>query len=74
MEMVCETTMLIGIITSKCSVALFLLRFFIKQWQKWVLWFIMITLAIICLFTALVNWFQCSPVGKYRGSDKAGKR
>ena len=36
-EVVCESTMLIGMTTSKCSVALFLLRFSIKQWQRWVL-------------------------------------
>ena len=62
MEIIGETMYLVGLATSKATVATFLLRIVAKTWHKLVLYFIIISTAIVCFFCALFNYVQCSPV------------
>lgn len=65
MALISRTVTVLGIITSKSAIALFLLRIVAKKWQKWILWITIGTTAIICIITVFVSWFACQPISKY---------
>jgi hypothetical protein len=62
LEIIGETALIAAISASKSSVAVFLLRIAVKRWHSAVLWFAMVSLAIMCFFCALLNYLQCFPI------------
>ncbi|TVY37762.1 hypothetical protein LSUB1_G004425 [Lachnellula subtilissima] len=61
-EIIGQTFLIIGVATSKASVAIFLLRITIVQWHKIVLFFLMFAIITICIITALFDFIRCDPV------------
>ncbi|KAF2179279.1 hypothetical protein K469DRAFT_596566 [Zopfia rhizophila CBS 207.26] len=55
---------LISISTSKTSFAVTLLRFTTRHWQKWFIWFVIITMNAALWLTAILLFLQCTPVQK----------
>src|SRR5690242_10857121 len=53
---------IIGIATSKASVAIFLLRITVIRWHRWVLYAIMVVVAVPCFFCALFDFIRCDPI------------
>lgn len=53
---------IIGIATSKASVAAFLLRLSIVTWHKVVLWFVLMTVCVSCFILALFDFIRCGPI------------
>ncbi|KAL1969383.1 hypothetical protein VTN77DRAFT_9576 [Rasamsonia byssochlamydoides] len=60
-EMVSQTFAVIGMAVAKISLGLFLLRIVVDFWQKVVLWFAIVSIAIISLSTDIIFWLQCIP-------------
>ncbi|KAA8622941.1 hypothetical protein PtrV1_04247 [Pyrenophora tritici-repentis] len=52
---------IMGIAASKGSVAIFLLRIVMKRWHVAILWFCIITTAILCTITTTLLYTQCIP-------------
>lgn len=59
-----QTFMIVGMATSKASVAAFLLRIVAVPWHKFTLWFTMLSLATLCLIINILNFVQCIPPRK----------
>jgi hypothetical protein len=55
---------IIGIATSKASLATFLLRIAIIQWHKWVLYSMVVSVSIPCFSCALFNFIRCDAVAE----------
>ncbi|RDL29797.1 uncharacterized protein BP5553_10662 [Venustampulla echinocandica] len=61
-EIIGQTFCIIGIAASKASVAIFLLRITIVKWHRWILYFVMLAVSVICFFCALFDFVRCDPV------------
>ncbi|KAH8590118.1 hypothetical protein B0O99DRAFT_635667 [Bisporella sp. PMI_857] len=61
-EIIGQTFCIIGIATSKASVAIFLLRITVVQWHRWVLYAVMVGVAVPCFFCALFDFIRCDPI------------
>ncbi|KAG9228466.1 hypothetical protein BJ875DRAFT_435271 [Amylocarpus encephaloides] len=61
-EIIGQTFCIIGIATSKASVAVFLLRITVVAWHKWTLYFLMLSVSVICFCCALFDFVRCDPV------------
>lgn len=59
-----EVFTLVAIPVSKTSFAITLLRITTKAWQKWFIWFVIITVNIIYWLCALLLLVQCKPIAK----------
>jgi hypothetical protein len=55
---------IVAVTTSKTSFAVTLLRLAVKSWQRYVVWFIIVTLNVIMWLCAIFLFVQCSPVEK----------
>lgn len=53
---------IIGIATSKASVAAFLLRLSIVTWHKCVLYIVLVTVSVGCFIVALFDYIRCDPI------------
>lgn len=53
---------IIGIATSKASVAAFLLRLSVINWHKYVLYFVLVTVSVSCFIVALFDFIRCDPI------------
>ncbi|GAB7365953.1 hypothetical protein MBLNU230_g7281t1 [Neophaeotheca triangularis] len=60
-RIISQAFMIVGIATSKASVAAFLLRIVAVQWHKAVLWFTMLSLATLTTIINVLNFLQCTP-------------
>ncbi|KUJ10401.1 uncharacterized protein LY89DRAFT_656175 [Mollisia scopiformis] len=61
-EVIGQTFGIVGIATSKASVAAFLLRITIITWHKWVLYITLLSVSVICFLCALFDYIRCDPV------------
>ncbi|KAF8862133.1 hypothetical protein BDZ45DRAFT_617703 [Acephala macrosclerotiorum] len=61
-EVIGQTFGLVGIATSKASVAAFLLRITIIKWHKWVLYFTLLSVSTTCFLCALFDFIRCDPI------------
>ena len=53
---------IVGIATSKASVAAFLLRITIISWHKWVLYVTLFSVSTTCFICALFDYIRCNPI------------
>ncbi|KAF2658914.1 hypothetical protein K491DRAFT_582023, partial [Lophiostoma macrostomum CBS 122681] len=67
-----EVFSLISIPVSKTSFAVTLLRIAAKQWHKWVIWFIIISMNLAMGLCALLILIQCDPVEKNWNENAKG--
>lgn len=63
---------LISIPTSKTSFAVTLLRIVAKDWQKWFIWFVIVTMNIVMWMCAILLFCQCQPIQKNWKKDTPG--
>ncbi|KAF2001923.1 hypothetical protein P154DRAFT_155404 [Amniculicola lignicola CBS 123094] len=63
---------LISLPTSKTSFAVTLLRIATKRWQKYSIWFVIITMNATLWICGLLLFFQCSPIEKNWNKAMAG--
>ncbi|KAH6638434.1 hypothetical protein C7974DRAFT_391600 [Boeremia exigua] len=59
-----ETFGLFSVPLSKASFCVTLLRLTVIQWQKQLLWFIIVTVQLTFYATAIMTWVQCTPFRK----------
>lgn len=64
---------IIAVATSKTSFAITLLRLSPKPWQRYVLWFIIVSLNLAMWLCAMFQYLQCSPVNKLWDFTVPGK-
>ena len=55
---------IIALAASKSSFAVTLLHFVVETWQRYVIWFVIISLNVTMWFCGLSLFVQCSPVRK----------
>ncbi|KAF2734537.1 hypothetical protein EJ04DRAFT_576797 [Polyplosphaeria fusca] len=55
---------LLGLQASKTSFAMTLLRLAVQQWQKWMLWFVIISLNLVLGLNTILIFSWCQPVQK----------
>ncbi|CZR68799.1 related to integral membrane protein pth11 [Phialocephala subalpina] len=61
-EVIGQTFGIVGIATSKASVAAFLLRITIVNWHKWVLYIVLLSVSTSCFLCALFDYIRCEPI------------
>jgi hypothetical protein len=57
-------SMILSVSLSKTSFAVTLLRFAPQQWQKYVIWFVIVSVNIIMTLVVILQYAQCKPVEK----------
>lgn len=72
-EIIGQTFCIIGIGTSKTSVALFLWRIVIHRWQKAILALLSVSMTVICILCATVDFVQCTPMEHVWNPEVPGK-
>ncbi|KAF2707091.1 hypothetical protein K504DRAFT_492641, partial [Pleomassaria siparia CBS 279.74] len=63
---------LMAIPTSKTSFAVALFRLSVRQWQKWLLWFIIASMNITMWLCGIPLFLQCSPIERNWDKTKNG--
>ncbi|KAF2266440.1 hypothetical protein CC78DRAFT_147847 [Lojkania enalia] len=63
---------LIAIPTSKTSFAVTLLRLVAKNWQKWFIWFVIISMNVVLWLCGILLFIQCKPIEKNWRKDMPG--
>ncbi|ETS86926.1 hypothetical protein PFICI_00754 [Pestalotiopsis fici W106-1] len=61
-ELMGQSSNILAIATSKCSVAIFLVRIVVQDWHKWALHFCIWSTVFVCVSCIILMYTQCTPV------------
>ncbi|KAF2679290.1 hypothetical protein K458DRAFT_314560 [Lentithecium fluviatile CBS 122367] len=67
------TCTILSVSLSKTSFAITLLRFAPRPWQRYMIWFVIISLNIIMTLVVILQYAQCDPIQKRWDATLAGK-